>query len=596
MDFASIPLFNELTEEQKNRLTEISQQENIAGGTVLMYEGDPSDALYYVISGRFVVTIESQPTWHTELRAGQSIGEIGFLSGEPRTATVTAIRDAIVLKLSRNRFDELCKNFPEILHDLCASLAKKLAATTQSHSEVGQDLPRTIAICPAGISAIGSFGTNLKKALDTQGKTRILTQSEIEQQYPGQNIDSGAVIEWLYQLEQEYDFVLYIVDGNASAWSAVSLRQADLVILVGRTRGSVSEQNADLNESENLVYSLHKPQAIHLALIREENERITPVGKWLIRRPVNLHHHIQDDSAKDIGRLTRFLMGQARGFVASGGGAYTAAHVGVIRAMQEAGIEFDFVGGASGGAAMSAAIAMQDISMDELSAQIQKIFVDSGVMRKFTLPVFSILDHTAFDESLKAAYGERNIEDLPLPFFALSTSLTTGEPVIHRSGMLWKAIRASSSIPGLLPPVTLDNGEILVDGGILDNIPVLTMKQIKRGPNLVVCFQPKHETRVEDRYESLPDRKKLILNLMTLNRKRLPNLPRIGSVLTQSMLLNNNSLDKADDVDRVLQLTLPKNIRLNDWQHHKMISEQGYKLAKEWLQHSENESFIKTFK
>ena len=596
MDFASIPLFNELTDEQKVRLSKISQQENIAGGSVLMYEGEPSDALYYVISGRFVVTIESQPTWHSELRAGQSIGEIGFLSGEPRTATVTAIRDAIVLKLSRDRFEELCKDFPEILNDLCASLARKLAATTQSSGVAPQELPRTIAICPAGISDIHNFDIQLQQTLSKLGKTRILKQAEIEQQFPGKDIGSGQIIEWLYQLEQENDFLLYVVDGGASDWSAISLRQADLVVLVGQTDNPNSEQNTALNESEKLVYNLHKPQAVHLALVRREQQQILPSSTWLANRPLNLHHHVQHNSVSDLDRLGRFITGQARGFIASGGGAYTAAHVGVIRAMQEEGIDFDFVGGASGGAAMSAALAMKDISMDELSNQIQKIFVDSGVMRKFTLPVFSILDHTAFDKSLRAAYGDRNIEDLPIPFFAQSTSLTTGEPVVHRSGSLWKAIRASSSIPGLLPPVTLDDGEILVDGGILDNIPVETMKTIKSGPNLVVCFEPKHETRVVDSYESLPDRKKLILNLITLNRKKLPNLPKIGSVLTQSMLLNNNSLDKVEDDDVILQLTLPKNIRLNDWQHHKMITEQGYKLTKEWLRQTENVRILKNFK
>ena len=80
----------------------------------------------------------------------------------------------------------------------------------------------------------------------------------------------------------------------------------------------------------------------------------------------------------------------------------------------------------------------------------------------------------------KEACEDATVENLWKTFFCVSADLTTGAAVVHRSGPLWRALRASSAVPGVFPPVTGD-GQVLVDGGVIDNMPTATMRSLNRG-------------------------------------------------------------------------------------------------------------------
>ena len=184
-----------------------------------------------------------------------------------------------------------------------------------------------------------------------------------------------------------------------------------------------------------------------------------------------MHHHVALDSDRDIERLWRFLRGEALGYVASGGGAYCAAHIGVYKAFRDTGTSFDIVGGTSGGAAMAAAFA-QDVAPEEIDARVHRMFIEGSALARYTLPRYSLLDHTHFDRHLINEYGTSRIEDLWKPYFAVSADLSAGDIEVHRSGLVWQAIRASAAIPGLLPPFFNSAGRMLVDGSIIANVPI----------------------------------------------------------------------------------------------------------------------------
>ena len=240
---------------------------------------------------------------------------------------------------------------------------------------------------------------------------------------------------------------------------------------------------------------------------------ITGTARWLAGRRIAMHHHVALDEQGDIARLARFVHGTARGLVACGGGAYCAAHIGLYKALQQANVAFDMMGGTSGGSAMTAAFAM-GTAPDDVDRATHDIFVTNKAMRRYTWPRYSLLDHKHFDDQLARYYRGVDIEDLWIPYFAVSTNLTSHDLHRHRHGDLWAAIRASGSMPVLLPPYYTADGHMLVDGAILDNVPVKVMHELKSGPNVVISFSvPKHE-RFEVDYAALPGRGDLLKRML----------------------------------------------------------------------------------
>ena len=285
-----------------------------------------------------------------------------------------------------------------------------------------------------------------------------------------------------------------------------------------------------------------------------------------------MHHHVALDDKRDVERLFRFINGTAVGLVACGGGAFCAAHIGVYKALAEMNVGFDIMGGTSAGSAMVAAFVL-GTEPDEIEKSVHDMFVAHKAMRRYTWPRYSLLDHTNFDQQLKRYFDGFDIEDLWLPYFAVSTNLSRFRLNRHRTGSLWTAIRASSSIPVLLPPVYTHDGEMLVDGCLLDNVPVRTMQDIKSGPNVVVSFAIPELERFDVAYETLPSRAELVrLALNPMKRDALPAAPGLIPVLLRSLMASRRDFQRdlaADDV--LLVPPVPKNMGFLDWQRHREL-------------------------
>ena len=556
-------------------------------------------------SGRFSVSIEAETSIFNEsdsttqvgdIGPGETVGEIGFLSGIPRTATVTAIRDSIVLRLERSDYESLCETVPGLLRDISVSLASKLAAVNRAVKKPVFDTPRTLLLCPAGTASIPTvFVEGLVCALSRYGTSKVLDKEQVLKDLPGVHSDSDRMTQWLNQLETEYDFVIYIADVVSESWAGTCFRQCDQLLLIADSR---LDNPTDFHpNSIELGFATEAGRMRRsLAVVHPDKEKYTGTVRWLEMRTVDVSHHVALDRRNHFERLARFICGKATGLVASGGGAYAAAHIGVARALQEAGIGFDMIGGVSGGAAMAFSWPAE-IDHRLMTEKVEKTMVASGALKKFTLPVYGIVDHRYFDKCLQEQYGGHKMEDFWVNFFTVSSNLSTGKLQIHRRGDTWRAIRASASIPGFLPPVVTGDGELLVDGGIIDNTPLSTMKQLKSGPNIVVCFESKHQNRTDAAYDELPGFFQTLLEFCRLRKASSgSSMPKIGSVLVQSMVLDNHSLDEVGEQDMVMRLSLPKDLRLNDWHRHREISDLGYQLAKEWLQRHDQNPVLESFR
>lgn len=575
---ANVGIFRDLSAEDRAAMEAELEKLSLKRGDVLVRQGDEADNLYFVVTGRFDVRLAGRDDVVAEIGPGSPIGEIAFLAGGTRTASVIASRDSLVLKLSRQDFDRLCQRIPGIWRTLTATLANRLANQTAGRRQLAEPPPRTIAIIPAGPRPIPERILELIIASFRAVGRTVVVRSDTVDDIVGWGVDlaSEAATAALNALEGQHDAVLFIADPTLTNWSEKAIRQADLVLRVGHAE-PITRTDVPENAHERLASSLLSPRAQRLVLAHERRRAPEGTRHWLAPRQVHMHHHAAMTDRIDVDRLLRFIMGRALGLVACGGGAFCAAHIGIYKALLEAGMGFDIMGGTSGGSAMAAAFAM-GLAPDDVDRVTHEIFVTNRALRRYTWPLYSIFDHTHFDRQVAPYYAGIDIEDLWLPFFAISTNLSRYSLHRHTTGDLWQAVRASGSIPALLPPTYTDDGQMLVDGCLLDNVPVRTMHEMKQGPNVVIAFEVPELQRFTVDYGSLPSRGDLVRRmLMPFAGTPLPEAPRLGSVLLRSLMANRQEFErhlKPDDL--LLVPPLPDNMSILDWERHAELSHESH--------------------
>jgi predicted acylesterase/phospholipase RssA/CRP-like cAMP-binding protein len=228
--------------------------------------------------------------------------------------------------------------------------------------------------------------------------------------------------------------------------------------------------------------SLISLRRVELVLLHPSNTLPHGTAAWLQSRPhLTRHHHVRLSRPDSVARLGRWMAGAAVGVVLSGGGSRGLAHLGILRALHDAGVPIDVVGGTSQGAMISALFA-QDGGWPLMQKVVRRYASEMGNARRLaadlTFPVLSVFKGAALDQVVQEAFepGPHRIEDLWLRFFCVTTNLTTGSPSIHQHGVLWRAVRASMTLIGLVPPVVDELGQLLCDGGYSDNLPVAAMR------------------------------------------------------------------------------------------------------------------------
>jgi NTE family protein len=467
----SLPLFQELDAATLDAIGAEIELFALPGGTTLFDVGDAPDALYFVISGA-LGAYTPMPNGHRRLvgriMSGETVGEMALISGKPRNATVIALRDSELGRLARAAFERLMLLHPQGL--LCISrLMVQRLESVQRQVRGRRAIPRTFAILPHDPAvACTPFAATLVRHLQAAGRTELVSaQRSVEH-----------TTEWFHRIERGNEFVVYLCDPAPSSWTKLCLRQADVVLLVAQV--APTTESAPLNDwpvpaaQESAVIPIQRTEVV---LLHEQSIISGTTAPWLDLRPGVPHHHVRSEA--DIARTARLLIGGGLGIVLSGGGARGFAHIGVLRAIREAGITVDAVGGTSIGAIIAAGFAME-WSDAELTARVRRSFVETNPLNDYTLPLVSLVSGRKVSRLLQREFAATAIEDVPLPFFCVSSNLTTGQMGVHRRGELWRWLRASVAIPGILPPV-VHNGELFVDGASINNLPVDVMRDAGLG-------------------------------------------------------------------------------------------------------------------
>ncbi|SFL80649.1 patatin-like phospholipase family protein [Methylobacterium pseudosasicola] len=445
----------------------------VPGGRILFEQGDAGDALYTLVSGAVGVSTRDHHGIQSRiarLRPPEIFGEMALLSDAPRAATVIALRDSHLLCLTRAAFEAVITEHPHTLLYLARMLAERLRNLYDGYSV--HHAPRTFVVLPVTEGPDPEpFAQAFAAALDAilPGETGCLTR------WP-----EGADEAWVQAFEARHARTVFAARDIDGPWSRLSQRLGDHVLLL-------AEPGLPPRSGATAYLERVRSDWIRMDLVvRQDPEarRPKPLHPAVADLPTAMRIQLRPGRPDDMARLARLACGVGRGLVLGGGGARAFAHLGVLQALAETGCAPDFVGGTSMGAVIAASLAMGS-NVAEIREQTEAAFAGRNPINDYTLPIHALTRGAKVDASLAERYGGARIEDLWLPFFCVSSNLTTGRAMIHRDGDLPKALRASIAIPGLLPPVLCDEG-VLVDGGMMNNVPADVAADLERGPVLAV--------------------------------------------------------------------------------------------------------------
>src|SRR5690606_36235745 len=420
----------------------------LPAGATLYRPGDEADGMYLVVSGRLQVRPSGEAHAYPVGR-GESVGDLGVLGGAARTETVTAIRDSHLLRVPTH----VVERHPQVMARIARGAVERLSgAGPTTH---GNGL-RTVALLPAHDGAdVQALADLMRPHLEALGPSLRIDEPFVAGAFggslpaPGSALDA-SLTHWLNELEAENSSLVLLAPSTSSqAWVERCRRQADAVLLV-----------ADSGQPAAAAVSARPPDQLVLV---HAAETALPGGTaaWLERTGVEEWHHVRLGDGRGVARLVRRLTGTAVGLVFSGGGARGYAHIGLLRAIDELGIEIDMVAGTSMGALIAAGHAFaDDWHVGERSAVA---FAEKKRLLDKTLPLVALTKSQGVTNTYRSIFGDTRIEDLWTPFVCVSANLFEAVPVEHTTGPIWEAVRASSAIPGIFTPFVRE-GALLVDG------------------------------------------------------------------------------------------------------------------------------------
>ena len=451
----SLPLFAGLDAEALADLRLSAEEVELKAGSYLFYDGEPADSLYVVRNGRLQAL--KNDIVIRDLGRGAVIGELALLTGAPRSASIRALRDCTLVRLTKAQFDKIAD--ARVLGALVRELATRLHESptpAAPHSTSPQ-----VVIAVVGVDAdapVPMVASRLVTALSTYLRA----------------VDPGRVDRaGLERAERSADKVVLHAAFGDRAWRDACLRVADRIVLVAGNPTPPSDRLPARAKDADLVLAGPPASREH----RRAWEELMAPRSVQTARPGH--------SAEDLRPLAARIAGQSVGLVLGGGGARAFAHLGVLEELEAAGIVVDRFAGTSMGAIVGS-LAASGLDAAGVDAYVYEYFIRTNPMRDYTVPVKGLTRGRRIPALLRRAYGDQLVEELPKEFRCVSVDLLSRQAIVHRRGLVADAVGCSLRLPGIFPPYVY-NGSLHVDGGVLDNLPVSALAKAE-GPLIAVAI------------------------------------------------------------------------------------------------------------
>jgi NTE family protein len=423
---------------------------------------------------------------------------------------------------------------------------------------------------PLGDVGVDEWIQQLMPFFESLGKTLILTPNNIDEVLNIQdtsNLDEDHH-EYLFRLiniEKDYEYSLYILNAPDYKWIQFCLRSADRLLFI--TNGDqpislnpITEHCLKILETDKTHYSKHLA-----VLYKEYPQNHTHVNEWKQLLHINRHYNIQFNSKKDLARIVRLLTDKAIAFVLGSGAGRGISHLGVFKALKEANIPVDVICGTSVGALIAAFIA-KGLPWDECEQRVKQLLNDlSSIQLGF--PILSMVKEKAYKQIIQKTIGPQNIEDYPLNYFCPTVNLHDTNVIIHQDGSGMDIIASSCALPGVFPPIELEEN-LLIDGGVMEPLPVVPMIELYN-PGFIIAVDVTTEvtTKISQRQSSFL--KKIWSNLMGTNEKRTLTLIdvvlrmcELNSTQSRKHITDNNLADLllTPDISNIALIPNPEDV------------------------------------
>lgn len=577
--FVRMPLFAGLSAPALRAFVTAAEVQDLRSGQCLYAEGDAATHLYCVLSGRLRVMAAGQLVGY--IGRLELVGEIGVLSGEAHLTTVHAVRDGVVARIPASTFSEFLQDQPAVHLAVTRLVIQRLRQYHHPRRHTATENQGTIAIVPGATDMpIAKLAESLVQRLGAWPQARLIGSAHVDAALgPGRaQTDVSAPDEdrrlhaWLSELEGHHRYVVYAADNAHDAWMRRCLRQADRVLVL-----------ADASRAPEDVPSLQALRAggllarVELVLLRPEAEASPHTLAWLEQSGARTHYFLHPGDTGGLDTLARQVTGRGVGLVLGGGGARGFAHIGLVRALEQLRIPVDVAGGTSMGAFFAALLAcgFDSVAMTHIA---RETFVMRSHLNDYTLPRVSLIRGQKFLTRLRQIFGERRIEDLRRSYYCVSTNLTTGATVVSDRGLVAEWVGTSMAVPGIAPPIAYE-GELLCDGGVVDNLPTAVMQSLERGAIIASNVGTEGDLRAPGAGHGHLDSRAL------LQWTGPGQAPSLSEILLRTATLTSDTRHLRAAAERAdVYLGMPiQDIRMFDWQRLDELVERGYQHALEIL-------------
>lgn len=586
-------IFGPIGRPEVERILLLSSRRFLRPGVVLFSEGDPSASFFIVLSGRLRSSANGAdgPRILGDIARGEPVGEIAFFTKAAQPFSVVALKHSLLLEITNDDYLELVKEFPGMSLVLTQFVVQRLRQNTlQARAKAP---PRTVAVInlcrtidlnawaggvkeELGRMAIETFVVNAEEggSVFESGRPMTLEETRVALRRSAAALpppDEPTV-------EEDTGMNVLLCDDSATPWTRGCVSYADVIVLAVDFQSDAALTN--LEQQLELYSQGVLSKRVLLLLFHPANGAVpSNTARWLEPRRVDLHLHLRVDHDRDRRRFCRVLTNRAIGLVLGGGGAKGMAHLGAVQALQQAGLEFDFIGGTSAGALIGAVLSQHDFNWDHVAKLASTCAKVNPTGSDFAIPFLALKSGKKMRALLQNNYGDSCVEDLWTNFFCLTTNYSAARPVVLERGLTRKMVEASIAIPGVFPPV-MHQGHLHVDGGVFDNLPIECM--LTRPVRHIVAIALQVQEPREIALEQTPGSWPLLLDKLTGRRRfRLPSLP---SILINSLTINSYHKQSSNRAlaDFLVELDLRK-FGLLDWSKWRECWQEGHRLMVKFL-------------
>lgn len=537
----SNPYFQGIQAEKLAQFVDQARIFRLHYGDVLVRQGEEGDKAFVVLDGRLratFLTAGKKTKIIGEVSSGEIVGESAVLLGKPRGATLTALRESLLLEINKQELLDLVGNKQDALLQFTREIVTRTQPTFAYERQV-----RSVLIFPVTRDVnTAAFANQLAESIQKFKPAKVVTDKRFSHEtgisLEGAELNPLTVSPELSRMEEFNEVCLYPSEGTFDNWARICAARVDAVLFVADSRHFSAPYEAE----QQLVKFLnsHNQASVELVLIHPSTiSRPENTARWLAGRELTRHHHFVENDPKSYAKIARFQTGNAVGLALSGGGFKSSMQAGILHAMQEAEIPLDMVGGSSGGAFAGAVFAGQP-DLNKVPALVAEGMEKFNKVMKLTVPVVSLFTGKKLTHGFMDFFGDTGIEDLWTNYFCISLSLVTGEINVHDRGPIWEGVRASSSVMGLFPPV-VKNKDCLVDGGFINPCPTDLLEERGAGKIIVVSAFGKAGLEVDAEYPpSVSGWNLLWKKLNPFFKQKIK--PGMGGSIVQSMLMASTYL------------------------------------------------------